>query len=328
MTNTIVCNPCTFPLNGPNRKQRIIVDDLLTAAGGIPRPDLGGFAKIKVTGDAGNVAVLGMLVNSHSGPNDLSTSNLPHRLSVRRTTDFDFDGDGRADIAVFRPSVGDWYIANSSTQQFSAYHWGQATDKIAPGDYDGDGKTDIAVWRPNGNGDPNRSYYYILQSSDSAIRTVQFGRNGDRPIVGDWDGDEKDDLAVYREGAAQFDQSFFYHRPSGSPSVDFVPLAFGSGGDRPVVGDWDGDGRADPAVFRPSEGTWFILNSRDASFRAERWGLSTDTPVPGDFDGDGRVDIAVWRPSNGTWYISQSSNNGIKAVNWGIANGYSGSRRL
>ena len=83
----------------------------------------------------------------------------------------DYDGDGKTDIAVWRPGDGNWYIRRSSDGAIAVTQWGSGAvnDVPVPGDYDGDGKTDIAVWRP---GDGN---WYILRSSDGVVVVTQWG---------------------------------------------------------------------------------------------------------------------------------------------------------
>ena len=94
-------------------------------------------------------------------------------------------------------------------------------------------------------------------------------------------------------------------------------MNFGVSGDTPTPGDFDGDGRLDIAVFRPSTGVWYRLNSTGGAFAATAWGISTDVPVVGDYDGDGIEDIGVFRPSTGTWYVLQSSNGALLASQFG-----------
>jgi uncharacterized delta-60 repeat protein len=85
-----------------------------------------------------------------------------------------------------------------------------------------------------------------------------------------------------------------------------------------AAADFDGDGTSDFAVYRPSAGAWFILNSGSNTFQAFTFGTNGDIPVEGDFDGDGRTDITVFRPSTGTWFRLDSSNNGFSATSFGI----------
>jgi hypothetical protein len=226
----------------------------------------------------------------------------------------DFDGDGKADASVFRPTAGIWYI-NRSTQGFFAVQLGLSTDKLTPADFDGDDKADIAVWR---EGAPTVAAYYILLSTNNTVRIEQFGQTGDDPTVtGDWDGDGKADPAVYRT-AALGSQSYFYYRGSlNNPTGNVTYVPWGATVDKAMRGDFDGDGKFDVAVFRPSNGSWYIGQSSNGTVRIENWGLSTDKFVPADYDGDAKTDLAVFR--NGVWYIKQSSNGTAVFINWGLS---------
>ena len=82
-------------------------------------------------------------------------------------------------------------------------------------------------------------------------------------------------------------------------------------------GDFDGDGTSDSAIFRPSTGFWFRLNSGNNTVDQEQFGLNGDIPVDGDFDGDSRADLAIFRPSNGEWYFKRSSNGSVLGAQFG-----------
>jgi hypothetical protein len=104
----------------------------------------------------------------------------------------DFDGDGHTEIAVFRPSDGNWYYLKSTTGEYAAVHFGTTGDIPLVGDFDGDGKTDLSVFRPS------NSFWYRLDSSNGQYFAQKFGTTGDVPVAADYDGDNKADLAVFR----------------------------------------------------------------------------------------------------------------------------------
>lgn len=197
---------------------------------------------------------------------------------------FDFDGDGKADLSVFRPSTAVWYIRNSSTDTMGAQIFGLSTDRLVPSDYDGDGKTDVAVFRDG--------MWYRLNSTDSTFVAIHFGQVGDIPAPGDYDGDFKADETVFRNGTWYSMQS----------SAGFKAVQFGLSNDKPVAADYDGDGKFDQAVYR--DGVWYMLQS-ESGFAYEQFGVTTDSPVQSDYDGDGKADMAVYR--NGTWYVRRST---------------------
>ena len=85
--------------------------------------------------------------------------------------------------------------------------------------------------------------------------------------------------------------------------------------------DLDGDLKSEVAVFRPSDGTWYINNSSNGSFRFQHFGLGGDIPVPADFDGDNIADIAVVRPSTGDFYALDSSDGTVMNFGTGMTNG-------
>ncbi len=246
--------------------------------------------KIVVAGNTSSgIALARYLVNSVTPP------------AVPRRTRFDFDGDGRADVSVFRPTDGIWYIQPRNSGNFYGVQFGISTDKIVPADYDGDGKTDVAVYR-------NGTWY--LNRSQLGFLGFAFGLPDDIPQPADFDGDGKAELAVWRPSNGMW---YVFNLVNNQ----FTAFQFGNETDKPVVGDYDGDSKADYAVYRPSSGVWYYQRST-AGFGAFQFGLPTDKPIPADYDGDGKTDVAVFRPSDGTWYL-QRSQLGFTRVQFGIA---------
>ncbi len=275
--------------------------------------------------------------NAFNG-NDIGAFEKQANDVTSNNTLFDFDGDGKADVSVFRPDSGAWYL-DQSQNGFAGLTFGQATDKIVPADYDGDGKTDVAVYRDgiwylqrsqfgftgigfgaatdipvpadfDGDGRAELAVFresnggwYIYNLTTNQSSSFAFGQIGDKPVPADYDGDQKADIAVYRNGTWYIQRSI----------LGFTGIGFGQAGDKAVPADYDGDGKTDVAVFR--NGIWYLLQSH-LGFAASEFGQAGDVPVPADYDGDGKADLAVFR--SGTWYLQQSTA-GFTGVSFGAA---------
>ncbi len=241
---------------------------------------------------------------------DLDTATPAHgevRGQIKRSFNpCDFDGDGRSDPTVVRPTGSTlvWWVLLSNGG-VATFEWGLSSDflnaRLICTDFDGDGKAEPTVFRPGPLG-----FFLTRLSSTGQSQVRQWGTTGDDPrAVGDYDGDGRDDLAVYRAGI----QSQYWIRRSTDDAV--VVQDFGTLSDRPqFVPDYDGDGRTDVGVLR--DATYWTRHSSDNSVHVIPFGLIFDATQSLDFDGDGRTDIANGRNANDQrqWWILGSLTGG------------------
>lgn len=250
-----------------------------------------------------------LLLDSQGNVYLAGSSNIPEHSSdllvfklepipQTRSVPFDFDGDRKADISVYRPTTGDWHILKSTDRSSVTTNWGINGDQIVPADYDGDGRNDLAVYR---NG-----VWWVRRSSDGGYTASQFGLAGDKPVPSDFDNDGRADLSVFRQGV--------WHSLSSSNNV-YTPTQFGLADDIPMPADFDSNRRSDLGVFR--NGTWYVQYQAGLPLSSMAFGSQTDKAVPADYDGDKRTDFAVYR--NGVWWVWQSRTDSLTAFQWGMA---------
>ena len=280
-----------------------IIDFPATQYGSSIRPAL--FAS--AMDDQGSIAQVG---SGSSWPTSSISTAFVGRVKVvdLRYVHFDHNGDGRADLSVFRPSTATWHVLTPQAYTVSSH--GAPGDRPVPADYDADGKTDLAVFRISGD---SNSWNIVLSETTQEVNRST-GPGESVPLPSDRDGDGQDDISVFRHhvNGQLATETHFSEYNSRSEMV------FGVHGDRPVRGDFDGDGKADVALFRPSNRKWYIMSSAESQgFYAVQWGEDGDIPVPADYDGDGATDIAVWRPSTGQWWIRGSSAGWMVGTFWG-----------
>ncbi|MEP7148777.1 MAG: FG-GAP-like repeat-containing protein [Acidobacteriota bacterium] len=262
--------------------------------------------------------------NRLNGPN--TDANVAWGLATDFFVPVDYDGDGKTDVAVWRPGTqGTFYILQSMTNTVRIDSFGQnGDDPTVVGDYNGDGKADVAVYRAGASAGLQSTWYYRT-TTGGPVTVVGWGQNGDFPAPGDYDGDLKNDFVIQRSAGGG--QAAFWRRMT--TSGDDIRI-FGTPTDVIVPGDYDGDGKTDIAVTRGSGGSilWYVRRSSDGGevFLAA-WGNSgTDFTTQGDYDGDGKTDPGIWRPSatpgaSTFWYLGSTS--GAVAASFGSNGDYS-----
>jgi hypothetical protein len=248
--------------------------------------------------------------------------------------DTDFTGDGRADIATFtRGAAADVFVASSTGTGFSGtaakWHNDFAFHNEIPlvGDFNGDGKDDIATFTRGAAAD-----VFVALSTGSGFSgtTVKwhdwFAAHSEVPAVGDFNGDGKDDIATFTRGSAG---DVFVATSTGTGFSGTTVKwhdRFAFDGEVPLVGDFNGDKKADIITFtRGAAGDAYVALSDGARFVGDglkwhdRFAVGTETPGVGDFDGDGKDDIVTYTRGNAAdAYVATSTGGGFSGdgVKW------------
>ena len=196
----------------------------------------------------------------------------------------DWDCDGIDTPGLYRQSDGYVYLRNSNTQGTAdiKFFFGNPGDMPIAGDFNGDGCSTVSVYRPG-----NQTFYIINELGDddtglgAADVSYVFGNPGDKPFVGDFDGDGIDTVGLHRESTG-----LVYFRNTHTQGNADAQFVFGNPGDRLVANDWNDDGNDSPAIFRPANTTVYLRftntqGNADAQFM---FGEPDWLPVTGVFE--------------------------------------------
>lgn len=178
---------------------------------------------------------------------------------------------------------------------------GAAAGGDAPVDFDGDSRSDYVVVRNVGGGSGGQVRWFYNLAAGGGTVALDWGISTDFFVSEDFDNDNKDDIAVWRPGAAGTAAFYILNSATSTARVE----AFGQTGDDPtVVGDYNNDGAADLAVYRGGasagmQSTWYYRTTPNGPVTFVPWGMNGDFPAPGDYDGDGSNDFVIQRNNGG-----------------------------
>lgn len=202
-----------------------------------------------------------------------------------------YDDDSKTDFAVVRGEENKlvWYILQSATGNHKRIVWGGLISDyefdfpLSPSaDFNGDGRDDLAVVRLNGQtGD--LTFYVGDAQTGASILTQQWGNlnatDYQAVTIGDYMGDSRADVVVVYSDCQNNPGcplgATWWIKETGSNNQRVVkfgnPFGFGVQGDIPDEGDYDGDGKRDISVIRPSTGTFYHLLSSNGQTVGQQW---------------------------------------------------------
>ena len=147
------------------------------------------------------------------------------------------------------------------------------------GDFNADGCDTVSIYRPS-----EQRFYIINQlgTNNDGLGAAEysfiFGNPGDKPFVGDFNGNGQDTIGLHRESTG-----LVYFRNTNTTGIADNQFYFGDPGDRFFAGDWTGDGIDSPGLFRPSTTYIYLRHTNTQGNADEEWwaGLSPWLPVAG-----------------------------------------------
>jgi hypothetical protein len=229
----------------------------------------------------------------------------------------DWDCDGVDTPGLYRQSDGYVYLRNRNTQGNAniSFFFGNPGDIPVAGDFNANGCDTLSIYRPS-----NQTFYIInkLGTNDGGLGAAEysfvFGNPGDKPFIGDFNGNGQDTIGLHRESTG-----LVYYRNTNTQGSADNQFLFGNPGDRLIAGDWNSNGVDSPGLFRPSNTTIYLRyqNSQGNADESSTWGDSSWLPVAGPM---GTVDVpsgsetvdefvaafeAATRSSDGDWLYSR-----------------------
>ncbi len=232
-------------------------------------------------------------------------------------------GNADCDSVAFQDHGGQFHLWEKATNAVvnSSFYFGNPGDVAFSGDWNCDGIDTPGLYRQSDG------YVYLRNSNSQGVAdiTFYFGNPGDFPVAGDFNGNGCDTVSIYRPS----NQTFYIinqlgQNDGGLGAADYS-FVFGNPGDKPFVGDFNGNGIDTIGLHRESTGLVYFRNSNTAGNADLQFifGDPGDKLVAGDWDGDGDDTVGVYRPSNGLLYLRNSNGQG-SADAWAYAGNQAG----